>query len=189
MRQFSRACASDPVGSDAACGGRVVGGQECCEHGGALLGLANSCGSVGIGLRNSSQTARQIHSFQFNNLAGPRGFSRAIACNICLSGLHRCRGARVPSQPRCGDESDRSTGWWQSSPIPGCPGNEIVMSPRRRTRLKRTPVARTPPPGRWISVMSWPLAPRTGAQYTSSRRTRCCVIRVSWHGDCTSPAA
>ena len=56
-------CSSDPVGSDGAYGGRDVGGQECRECGGALLGVANSFGRVRIGGRGSTAVGEQGRAF------------------------------------------------------------------------------------------------------------------------------
>src|SRR5262245_4844949 len=48
-----------------------------------------SAGFIGVfaAMLEDSHPLRQIRSFRFNNLTGPRGFSRAMACNACLSGL------------------------------------------------------------------------------------------------------
>ena len=99
-------CASDPLGSGGAYGGGDVGGQECRERSGAVLGLANSFARVGIGGRSGTAVGEQRGAFVEQ---GPGRFAPGNEVTQRVEHLERKAGraARVrradrqPGQLRC----------------------------------------------------------------------------------------
>src|SRR5262245_39284053 len=69
---FRRSFTDDTLASGGAYGGGDVGGQECRERRGALLGLANSLGRVGICRRSGTTVREQAGAFVQQ---GPRRFA------------------------------------------------------------------------------------------------------------------